>query len=234
MLNLFHYYGGGTSYLWLIIVPIALVLLAQFLVTSTFKKYSKLPNHRGLTGLQVARQILDYNGLHNVQIFQGEGQLSDYFDPTKNIIKLSADVYGGTSVAALAVAAHEVGHAIQYAQKFPVIAFRNKVLPLAMTASNISWFVIFAGFVFASFTSLIYIGVGLLCVVALFQLLTLPLEYDASRRALKNLEDYHLLDYDEIPKAKKVLTFAALTYVVALLTTIAEIIRILLIARSRD
>ena len=216
----------------LILIPIGMVFLAQMLLTANYKKYSKMPNSRGLSGYEVARKILDSNGLSNVEIYQGKGQLSDFFDPTRNIIQLSPDVYQGRSIASLAVAAHEVGHAIQYATNYPMIAIRNKILPASITASNIAWIVIIAGLVMTSFGSvspLLYLGIGLMVIIALFQVATLPLEFNASSRALQILEGNNYLDYDEVPKAKKVLNSAAMTYVVALIVTIAEILRLLLI-----
>lgn len=222
-----------TSHLGLIIVPIILVLLAQFLVTSNYKKYAKIRNNRNMTGYEVARRILDSNGLQEVQVVQGQGQLSDHFDPTQNVIRLSPDVYGQPSISSLAIAAHEVGHAIQYATKYPVIGFRNRVLPLAITAGNMAWIVIMIG-LFTSGTSFLWFGIGLLLVIGVFQLVTLPLEFNASSRALNILETGGYLDYDEIPKAKRVLSAAALTYVVALITTLAEVLRLILIAQARD
>lgn len=216
----------------LIIIPIALVLLAQYLVTSNYKKYSKVRNSRNMSGYEVARRILDSNGLYDTEVVEGHGQLSDHFDPTKNVIRLSPDVYSQPSISSLAIAAHEVGHAIQYATKYPVVAFRNKILPLTIVAGNIAWVVIMIGF-FASNTFL-WIGIGLLLVIAIFQIATLPLEFNASSRALTILETNGYLDYEEVPKAKKVLDAAALTYVVALITTLAEILRLVLIAQSRD
>lgn len=224
-------YGGDTTQLALIIIPIILVMVVQGLLQKNYNKYSRIPNHRGLTGAQVARKILDSQGLSNVEIYQGQGQLSDYFDPTNNLIKLSPEVYGGNSIASLAVAAHEVGHAIQYATKYPVIGLRNKVLPLAMKAGNLAWTVIIIGLIFSK--TLLILGIALLAVIGLFQLLTLPLEFNASSRALKILENENFLDYDEIPKAKRMLNSAAMTYVAALITTIAQILRLVLISNNR-
>lgn len=233
MFSSFWNFSGSNQEMFLILIPIILVMAAQALLQANYNKYSRIQNHRGLTGAQVARKILDSNGLSQVEIYQGEGQLSDYFDPTKNLIKLSPEVYGGNSIASLAVAAHEVGHAIQYATKYPIIGFRNKVLPLAMTAGNLAWGVIIIG-LFSSFDPFIYIGIGLLLIIALFQLLTLPLEFNASSRALKILEQDNFLDYDEVPKAKRMLNAAAMTYVVALITTIAQILRLILISNRRN
>ncbi|MDR3215054.1 MAG: zinc metallopeptidase [Bacilli bacterium] len=225
-------YGGSIQWI-LILIPIILVLLAQSALKRTYAKYSKIYNARNLTGLQAARTILDNQGLHNVQIFQGHGQLSDYYNPDKNIIMLSPDVYSGTSVAALAIAAHEVGHAIQHATKYPVIALRNKLLPVSIVAGNLAWIVIMLGLVFASFSGLLWVGIGMLGIIAVFQVVTLPLEFNASSRALSILESTNLLTYEEVPMAKKVLNYAALTYVVALITTLAQVLRLVLIAVAR-
>ncbi|MDL2212037.1 zinc metallopeptidase [Erysipelotrichaceae bacterium OttesenSCG-928-M19] len=236
-MNILYYYGGsGSGTQWLLIIAsVVLMMVVQGVLQRNYKKYSTMRNHRGISGFEVARRILDSNGLTNVQIFEGQGQLSDYFDPTKNIIKLSPEVYSGRSIASLAIAAHEVGHAIQYATKYPVIALRNKILPLAISASNLAWVVIFAGlFLTTASNTILYIGIGMLVVVAAFQLITLPLEFNASSRALANLESGNYLDYDELPKAKRVLNSAAMTYVAALITTVIEIIRVVLISRSRD
>ncbi|MEG0364293.1 MAG: zinc metallopeptidase [Erysipelotrichales bacterium] len=232
-----EFYVGGFSgiTLLLIIVPIILVFIVQGMLNGNYNKYSKIRNSRGLTGYQVARMILDSKGLHNVEILQGRGQLSDYFDPTKNIIKLSPDVYNGDSIASLAVAAHEVGHAIQYATKYPVIGLRNKILPLAMASQNLAWAAIFMGLIFGKGNyTLLYIGIGMLCVMMLFQVVTLPLEFNASSRALKILEEDHYLTYEEVPKAKRMLNSAAMTYVVAVITTLAQVIRLVLITQQRN
>lgn len=218
--------------LFLIIIPIILALVVQGVLQSNYNKYSKIKNHRNLTGYQVARSILDSNGLHNVELYEGHGQLSDYFDPTKQLIKLSPEVFHGNSIASLAIAAHEVGHAVQYATKYPIIAFRNKVLPFASIASNMVWVVIIIGLLFSA--KLLWVGIALLVVIALFQILTLPLEFNASSRALRTLEEGNYLDYDEIPKAKRVLNAAAMTYVVALLTTLIQVVRLVLISQQRD
>lgn len=222
-----------SSHILLIIVPMLLIVLSQSLVNSNYKKYAKIRNKRNLTGYEVARRILDSNNLQNVEVFEGQGQLSDHFDPTKNIIKLSPEVYNQPSISSVSIAAHEVGHAIQYATRYPVIGFRNRVLPLAITAGNLAWGVIMIG-LFTSGTSFIYVGIAMLMVVAIFQIATLPLEFNASSRALKILDTEGYLDNEELPKAKRVLSAAALTYVVALITTLAEVLRLLLIAQSRD
>lgn len=222
-----------STYYGLIIIPIILVFLAQWLVTSNYRKYSTIRNQNNLTGYDIARKILDANGLSDIQVVQGSGQLSDHYDPTNNVIRLSPEVYNKPSISAVAIASHEVGHALQHAQNYPVIAIRQKILPLAITAGNLAWIVIMIG-IFMSGNTFIWLGIGLLLVIGLFQLVTLPLEFNASNRALKIIEQENYLQPSEIPGAKKVLTSAALTYVVALITTLAEVLRLVLIARSRD
>ncbi|MDR1782031.1 MAG: zinc metallopeptidase [Bacilli bacterium] len=227
-------FSGSGIQIFLVIIPIVLVAFAQIMLRRQYAKYSQVQNSRNMTGLEAARRILDSFGLQHVEVYQGQGQLSDYYDPRKNIIMLSPDVYSGNSIASLAIAAHEVGHAIQYATKYPVIGVRQKVLPLSMMAGNLAWIVIMAGLIFSSMSSLLWIGIGMLCLVAIFQVLTLPLEFNASNRALHNLENLQLLSPNEIPAAQKVLRYAALTYVVALITTLAQVLRLVLIARNRD
>ena len=222
-----------TSYYGLIIIPIILVMLAQWLVSSNYRKYDTVRNQNNLTGYEVARKILDDNGLYDVQVVQGSGQLSDHYDPTQNVIRLSPDVYSKPSISAVAIASHEAGHALQYAQKYPVIGVRQKVLPLAITAGNLAWIVIMIG-IFMSGKTFIWLGIILLLVVGLFQLITLPLEFNASARALKIINNEEYLQPNEVGGAKKVLRSAALTYVVALITTLAEVARLVLISRSRD
>lgn len=218
--------------LLLIVVPVILTLLVQSVLMKNYNKYASVRNKRNISGYEVARRILDQNGLQNVEVYQGEGQLSDYYDPTKNLIKLSPRVYSDASIASAAIAAHEVGHAIQYATKYPVIGLRNKLLPATIAAGNVAWTVIMIG-LFTAATGLLYIGVILLGVIALFQLVTLPLEFNASTSAMSNLQKYGLLEQEELGGARKVLTAAALTYVAALLTTLIQILRIILLNKQR-
>lgn len=227
------YYGVDNALtLSLLLAGVIIMGIVQAYLKSTYAKYSKVRNKRNITGMQVARRILDSHNLKNVEIYQGEGVLSDYFDPTKQLIKLSPEVYNGTSIASLAVAAHEVGHAIQHEQKYPAIGIRNIILPYAIQAGNLAWFAIFIGFIFAP--TFLWIGIGLIGITALFQVATLPLEYNASHRALNILETDGFLDNDEIDGAKKVLNAAALTYVAALLSTVLQLLRLVIIARDRD
>lgn len=226
------YYAGGS---WiLIMIPIVLMVLAQNLLQAVYAKYSKIPNKANLDGAQAARRILDKNSLKNVSLGEGQGFLSDYYDPTKKHINLSPDVYETRSIASIAIAAHESCHAIQHATGYPLIAARNVILPFAIPAGNLGWIAIVVGLVSRSLQPLVYFGIIALCIIAVFQLLTLPIEVNASRRALRILEDEKLLQGDEIDAAKTVLTAAAITYLVGLLTSIIEVIRAILISRSNN
>ena len=214
-------------WIFILIIPIA----ASINVKSTYSKYSKIPNSRGLTADQVARQILDSNGLYNVQIEHIRGDLSDHYDPTANVVRLSDSVYGKSSVAAIGVAAHECGHAVQHAESYSPVILRSKMVPVTNFCSSASYILILIGMVLSFNPLLINIGIVLFLGVVAFQLITLPVEFDASSRALKTLESSAILEYDEVPKAKKVLSAAAMTYVAALLTSILQVIRLVGISR---
>lgn len=217
----------------LIFGSMIIAMVSQMLVTNSFNKYSKVRNTKGLTGSQIAQNILDKNGYTDVRIQKGQGMLSDYFDPKNKIVNLSPAVHDGNSIAAAAIAAHECGHVMQYKKNYGGIALRNKVLPLAMVASNLSWGIIMAGLIFSWF-GLLYIGIGLLAVVMLFQILTLPVEFNASSRALDTLVTSDYITIDQQPQAKKLLSAAAFTYVAAVLASLMQIARLLLIANSRN
>lgn len=223
---------NGTT-IMLLIIPMILAAVVQANLSKEYSKYLRLPNSSGLSGAEAARYILDKNGLQHVTIGIGKGTLSDYFDPRKGHINLSPDVYNGRSVSSVSVAAHEVGHAIQHQQNYAFIALRNTILPLATFASSASWGVIFIGFI-SGLTNLLWFGIILLAVILLFQVFTLPLEFDASKRALANLEDDRIIDSGQIAPARKVLKAAAMTYVVAVIASILEILRLVIIANDRD
>lgn len=224
--------------LLLYLFAIAIVLIAQGLMQASYRKYRNIETIHRQTGAEVARKILEVNGLYDVDIIRSEGgKLSDHYDPTNNTVALSEEVYSGTSIASVAIAAHEVGHALQHANGYKFIEVRNSILPFAITAGNLSWGVIMIGLFFPMFRSLLWIGIAMLAVIALFQLVTLPVEFDASNRALKMIEQYQLLDISEFKGAKKMLRAAAFTYVAALIGTVVQILRFVLIAsggRSRD
>lgn len=212
----------------ILLIMIILPIIAQVNVNSTFKKYKNVRNSRGLTADQVARQILDSNGLYNVRIERISGELTDHYDPKDNVVRLSDAVYGQTSVAAIGVAAHECGHACQHAQEYTPIKIRTAIVPITNICSRLWYFVFILGiFLFEIFPELALIGIIMFGAVVLFQAVTLPVELDASGRALKTLEADGILDYNEVPMAQKVLKAAAFTYVTALVTSILQLIRLL-------
>lgn len=217
-----------------ILIALLVSLWAQFYVKKNYTKYRQVNNVRGLTGAQVARYILDSKGLHHVQvILSPHGQLSDHYDPRTKTVALSRDVYAGQSIASLAVASHEVGHAIQDAEDYMFLSLRNRLLPLAMVSSQLSYLPIAIGFL-ADIPSLFNIGILMLMVIAVFQLVTLPLEFNASSRALNILESESYLIQSEVNGARKMLTSAALTYVAALFGTMMTILRYISLNNSRN
>lgn len=221
-------------YIILLILMITLPLIASANVKSTFSKYSKVKNSRGLTGEQVARAILDSNGLYNVRVEHIAGELTDHYDPSANVVRLSDSVFDKTTVSAVGVAAHECGHACQHAEEYTPIKIRTALVPVTNLCSKLWYFVFLLGIVFfEAFPQLVYIGIFMFAAVVLFQLVTLPVEFDASSRALKTLESDQILDPDEIPKARKVLTAAAMTYVTALVVSIMQLLRLILSAKRR-
>ncbi|MBP2026632.1 Zn-dependent membrane protease YugP [Acetoanaerobium pronyense] len=218
----------------IILIPaIILAMYAQSKVKSTYAKYVRIPSKKGYTGADAARAILDKNGLSDVNIQHIGGVLSDHYDPRTRVLRLSDQVYRGTSIASSAIAAHEVGHAIQHAKSYAPLIFRNAIVPVVNFASNLSWFFIMAGLIFAGMQSLLDIGIILFTGAVIFQIVTLPVEFNASSRALSELESVGVLTREEIPQSKKVLNAAALTYVAATATAVAQLIRLLLIRDRR-
>jgi len=218
-------------YLGLIIL---LPVYAQFKVKSTYKKYSKIRSTSGMTGAQVARHILDQNGLQNVQVVESQGFLSDHYNPVTKIVALSTHNYREASVAGTAIAAHEVGHAIQDQEAYAFLKFRHKLVPVANITSKASWVFIMIGIIFSSMNSLLGIGIALLAVGVLFQLVTLPVEFNASSRAMDQIVTLGIINNEEESHAKKVLSAAAMTYVAAAAVAVLELVRLLLIFTSRD
>ncbi len=215
-------------YYIVIVVPVIIAsLIIQSRLKSTYAKYSKINNVKNLTGAQAAQMVLNYYGIYNVQIEGVRGTLSDHYDPTKNVIRLSDGVYNSTSVAAIGVACHEAGHAAQHAQGYAPIKVRNTILPVCNIGSTLSMPLLIAGIIF-SYEPLVWIGIGFFSFVAVFQLVTLPVEFNASKRALSVIESNGLLTFEEKQGAAKVLKMAAMTYVAALATSIAQILRLIL------
>ncbi len=230
------YYFYSLDYLIYMLPFMALAAYAQFKVKSTYSKYSAVRNSRDVTGADVARTILDNNGLQHVKIKPVRGQLSDHYDPRTQTVALSEGVYNQTSVSAASIAAHEVGHAIQHAKGYVPLKIRSAIAPVVALTSNFVWVLILIGMAFSN-PAYVQIGVWIFAGTVIFQLITLPVEFDASNRAIKQLEMYNLVESNEITGSKKVLSAAALTYVAASLVAIAQLVRLLAQtsnSRSRD
>lgn len=218
----------------LLVIPGFIISIwAQIKVSSTFKKYSKLRTYRGYTGYDAARRILDANGLRHVAIERVRGDLTDHYDPRANVIRLSDSVYSSCSPAAIGVAAHEAGHAIQYATNYGPIRFRMSMVSVTNFSSVLAIPLFFIGLILAS-DALMLAGILLYSAIAFFQLVTLPVEFNASGRALKVLSSSGMLSPDELGASKKVLTAAALTYVAALLTSLLTLLRLIVLAGGRN
>ena len=226
------YFWYDSTYI-LVIIAFFLSMFASFGVKATYAKYSKVRNHSAMTGSMAARKILDMNGLYQVRIERVSGNLTDHYDPKANVIRLSESVYDSDSVAAIGVAAHETGHAIQHNVGYFPIKLRNAVLPVANIGANAAMPLAILGFIMG-LPMLVNIGIVLFSAVVLFQLVTLPVEFNASARALSILKNGYILTEVELNGAKKVLTAAALTYVAAMLTSLMSLIRLILLSRNRD
>lgn len=232
---MYNYYYYDSTYFIYVLIPLIISIWASFKVNSTFKKYSSYTNSRSLTAAQAVRMILDYNGLGNVGIEHISGSLTDHYDPKANVIRLSDDVYNSTSVAAIGVAAHEAGHAAQKRDGYIPIKVRNMLVPVANLSARVAVPLVLIGFLF-EMGGLVDIAIILYSAVVLFSLVTLPVEFNASRRALKTLTEYSILTPDENGAAKKVLSAAAMTYVASLLAAVGSFLRILALfgGRRRD
>lgn len=217
----------------LMIIIIVLPLYANMRINSTYSKYSKKQNSGKLTGKEVAEKILEMNGLSNVKVGRINGSLTDHYDPRNKTISLSDGIYNSNSISACAVAAHEVGHAIQDKEHYSMLVFRSKLVPVVNFTSRLSSILVFSGFIFDLF-NFITIGAILLTVGLFFQLITLPVEFDASKRAKEELQKCGLIEKQDTNGATKVLKAAAFTYVARFLASALQIARLLLISRNRD
>ncbi len=231
---MFGNYGYGFDSTFILLIPAMLfAFYAQNKVSSTFKKYMNIRNRNGFTGYEVARKILDSNGLYDIPIEMINGKLTDHYDPRHKVLRLSHEVYSGNSVASLGVAAHECGHAIQHQNEYLPLVLRNTIAPVASFGSQAAWILFIIGFA-VNAMGLINIGILLFTAAVLFQIITLPVEFNASSRAIGMLESYGIVPMDEIGPAKKVLNAAALTYVAAALTAIMQLVRLLILRQRRD
>ncbi len=216
----------------LLIPAIILSIYAQFKVSSTYKRYSKVRSQSGLTGAQAAQALLNSNGLYDVRVEPVGGRLSDHYDPRVRVVRLSEDVYRGSSLSSVAIAAHETGHALQHAYSYVPLTLRSAFVPLANFGSSAGPILILIGFFFRSFSWLLELGILFFAFAVLFQIITLPVEFNASNRALTLLQDRNMLVGEEARGARSVLRAAALTYVAATLVAVLELARLLLISRG--
>ena len=215
-------------YLAIIIIPV----IAQINISVSYSKYKKINNSKGLSGFEVARKILDANWVEDIYVVETGGNLSDHYDPSRKVIKLSKDIFNGDTIAAASVAAHECGHAIQDKDNYTFMRIRSFLVPVVNLASSFSWIVIFIGLMSETLNIFMF-GIGLISIGLVFQLITLPVEFDASKRARKELEKLNLIDSGEDVGVAKMLNSAAMTYVASVLTSILEIIRLIAIFDDR-
>lgn len=224
------YFG---PYSWLVLLLLLASMLIQGYLSSTYGRYSRVRNSRNLTGAQVARQMLDDNGLYNVRVESVPGALSDHYDPLQKVVRLSADNFNLPSVSAAAVAAHEVGHALQDKVHMPALTLRGRLFPVLNLGMNLGPWLVLGG-VLLSFSGLIWVGVVAFAFAVLFHLITLPVEFDASRRALNYLGERGLLSRAEVPGARSVLSAAALTYIAGFAIAVAQLLSFIGLARGSD
>ena len=235
-----YYYGFDMTYLVLVLPCVIFAMIASARVNSTFKRYSKIHSYRRLTGAQAAQRVLSANGVSGVRIERVSGNLTDHFDPKTNVIRLSDSVYDATSVAAIGVACHEAGHAVQYAQHYAPIKLRAAIIPITNIGSRLAMPLILLGILFSFGETVsygfVYAGIACFGLSLLFQLVTLPVEFNASRRAMQAIQNGELLTEEEQTGARKTLTAAAMTYVAATAVALAQLLRLLMIfgGRRRD
>ena len=232
---MFYPYGLRLDTTILILIPaMFFTIYAQGKVKSSFAKYLRVPSIKGYSGYEVARKLLDDHGLNYIPIELSKGQLTDHYDPTNKVLRLSREVYSGNSIASVSVAAHEVGHAVQHASSYPLLVMRNKIYPLSSIGSSAAWFFIFIGLLIPSMGSFMDIGIILFSMAVLFQIITLPVEINASSRAMGLLSSGGFIMENEERGSKKVLDAAALTYIAAMATGISQLIRLIMIRNRRN
>ena len=232
-----YYYGFDLTYLVLVLPCVILAMIASANVNSTFKRYSEKHSMRSITGAQAAERVLQGNGVSGVRIERVRGNLTDHFDPKANVIRLSDSVYDSTSVAAIGVACHEAGHAVQYAQSYGPIKLRAAIIPVTNFGSRLAMPLILLGLLLSAFAetsyTLVYLGIACFGLSLVFQLVTLPVEFNASRRAMQAIENSEILTEEEQRGAKKTLSAAAMTYVAATAVALANLLRLLVLFGGR-
>ncbi|MGL5296532.1 MAG: zinc metallopeptidase [Culicoidibacterales bacterium] len=227
------FYGFSPEYMIIMLITVAITGFASMRVRSAYAKFSRINTTNGMSGYETARKILDMNGLYNVQVVSVSGTLSDHYDPSRKVVRLSEDNFHGRSIAAVSVAAHEVGHALQDAQSYAFLNFRTALVPVVSFSTNVSWIFIMLG-LFIGMTGLAYLGVILFGAGLLFQVVTLPVEFNASSRALQQLTQYGIVSNSELKGAQNVLSAAALTYVAAALGSLLYFLYLLSSVSRRD
>lgn len=231
---MYGFYYFDYSYFWFMVPALIILLYAQIKVSSTFSKYSKVRNSRGLTGADAATRVLSQNSVTGVEVEHVSGDLNDHFDPRTNVIRLSDSVYSSTSVAAVGVAAHEAGHAVQHANGYAPMNIRKALVPVTNIGSTLSMPLIFIGLLLpVQYDFVVNLGIALFSLVVLFQVITLPVEFDASRRAIATLEQGGTLCGEELTGAKKVLTAAAMTYLAGTFTAVMSLLYWISVAAGR-
>jgi len=232
------YYGFDWTYLVIVLPCLLLSLWASSQVNSTFKRYEKQLSSRRITGAEAAKRVLNNHGVYDVRIEQVSGKLTDHYDPKTNVIRLSDSVWGSTSTAAIGVACHEAGHAVQYAQNYAPIKIRAAIIPLTNFGSKLAMPLILLGILFSALGELsyvlVYAGIACFSLSLIFQLITLPVEFNASRRAIMAIEDGELLTSQELMGARKTLRAAALTYVAAVAVSLGQLLRLILLFGGRQ
>ena len=233
----YYFYGFDWTYLFIVIPCLLLSMWASAQVNSTFKKYATQISSRRITGADAAKRVLQHHGIYDVRIEHVSGNLTDHFDPKSNVIRLSDNVYGSASTSAIGVACHEAGHAVQYAQDYFPIKIRAAIIPITNFGSKLAMPLILLGVVLSALGSLsytlVYIGIACFALSLVFQLITLPVEFNASRRAIAAIEEAEILTYQELVGAKKTLRAAAMTYVAAVAVSLAQLIRLILLFGGR-
>lgn len=229
----YYYYGFDPLYI-LVLISVVIAMVAQYKVKSTYSKYSSVRSDLGLTGAQAAQRILNMNGIYDVSIQHVAGELTDNYNPRNKVLSLSDAVYNSTSIAAIGVAAHECGHAIQHDVGYAPLLIRNTIAPVVNIASSLSWIFIAAGLFLGMSPALIDIGIIMFSLAVLFELITLPVEFNASGRALTILSDSGMLYPDETAGARKVLSAAAMTYVASALTAVLQLLRLIMLFGRRS
>ncbi len=229
---MYFYYGFDPTYI-LVVIGLVVTIAAQIFVSTSYSKYKKIKTKSGLEGFEVARKILDSNGLNNIDIVEVRGELTDHYDPERKVVRLSTDIFHGKTVAAASVAAHECGHAVQDKEGYFFLKLRSAILPIVNFSTKAGYFAILFGLIFG-FVKLFWIGTFLEMAILIFQLITLPVEVNASKRAGEFLKKEALIEKEEQEGSKKMLRAAAMTYVASVVSTLLQMFRLILIASSRD